>query len=735
MNASRRTIINVSNRLPVTVGEQGIKRSSGGLVAALEGVAARFNLAWVGWPGPVSSEEADHFRQVLVEERGFVPVFLDPHQSEGHYEGFSNSSLWPLLHYMPSKFAHEAHWWDAYSDVNRRFAQEVLARVKRGDEMVWVHDYHLMLLPRLLKQERPSLRVGFFLHTPFPSYEVFRCHPHREELVEGMLGADLVGFHTIGYMRHFRSTAMRLLDLEADVTQIRRADGHTTRLGVYPIGINSQSFAAELANPLFGESLGQLAAAHAGKRVVLSAERLDYSKGLTRRLDAIEHFLRKTGRAAEMRFIFVAVPSRETVDEYRRLREEVEQHIGHINGEFATTANTPVQFVHRSIPFTELCALYALAEVALVTPVSDGMNLVAKEYVACQRPSRDVDPGVLVLSEFAGAAEVLFDALVVNPYDVAGVSAAIETALQMPRHERERRMNAMRDRVMRFDAAWWARSFLGDLERIPAPAAPANGTRRCSARDVGQRLGQAIREKRRVALFLDYDGTLREIVRDPSAAAPTPEVRALLEEFGQRPNLWVTIISGRTPQDLESFLGNYEDFGLIAEHGAALRRPGSGGWEQLDRNVSYRWKEEVAPILRLYEETTPGSFVEEKRTSLVWHYRRADPEFGEWKARQLVDELEAVVANQPLSTRLGRKIVEVTATQVNKGAAVTRVLEGQEPFDLIVVAGDDTTDESMYQLELRNLVSINVALRQTHAQCVLPDPAALRKLLMESLRT
>ena len=241
------------------------------------------------------------------------------------------------------------------------------------------------------------------------------------------------------------------------------------------------------------------------------------------------------------------------------------------------------------------------------------------------------------------------------------------------------------------------------------------------------------RQNLRIALFLDYDGTLREIVRDPAAAAPTPELRDLLERLGASPKVAVTIISGRTPEDLERFLGEYRRFGMIAEHGAAVRRPGSGEWEQLDRNVSYRWKEEVAPILRNYEEATPGSFVEEKRTSLVWHFRRSDPEFGEWKARQLVDELEAVIANQPLGARLGRKIVEVTATQVNKGAAVARLLEGQGPFELVLVAGDDVTDESMYQLELRNLIPINVGQRQTHAQCILPDPAALRRLLIESL--
>jgi trehalose 6-phosphate synthase/phosphatase len=547
-----------------------------------------------------------------------------------------------------------------------------------------------------------------------------------------------VGFHTFGYLRHFRSAAMRLLDVEAEITHIRDAGGQMTALGVYPIGIHASRFEEELECEAFREALAMLRAAHAGKRVVLSVERLDYSKGLLQRLDAIEQFLRSSGRADEMRFIFVAVPSREGVEEYRRLREDVEGRVGHINGLHSTISNVPVQFVHQSISFTELCALYALAEVALVTPLVDGMNLVAKEYVACQPADTEgtvsgVDPGVLVLSEFAGAAEVLFDALVVNPYDVEDVAGAISRALQMPRAERARRMRAMRDRVLRFDSAWWARSFVEDLAAIaeaPEPATPAG--RRADAEDAAGRLAEAIRQRKRVALFLDYDGTLREIERDPAAAGPNEQVRQILDLLRAHKGVAVTIISGRTPDDLESFLGDYSEFALVAEHGAALRRPRSREWEQLDRNVSYRWKEEVGRILRLHEASTPGSFVEDKRTSLVWHYRRADPEFGNWKARELVGELEAVTANQPLHVRLGRKIVEITASHVNKAAAISRLLE-EADYDLIVVAGDDTTDESMYQLDLKHMISINVGDRQTQAQYVVPDPEAFRRLLARAM--
>jgi trehalose 6-phosphate synthase/phosphatase len=292
-------------------------------------------------------------------------------------------------------------------------------------------------------------------------------------------------------------------------------------------------------------------------------------------------------------------------------------------------------------------------------------------------------------------------------------------------------MAPMRDRVMTFDAAWWARSFVDDLRtRHIGSDAPTN------TEQARQRLATAVRERKPVALFLDYDGTLREIESTPAAARPSAGVHHVLGMLRDRAerdgNLDITIISGRTPADLDSFLGDYP-FGMIAEHGATLRRPGTREWDALDRNVDYRWIHELLNVLRVYEASTPGSFIERKRTSLVWHYRRADPEFGEWKAKQLFEELSAVTANDPLHVRHGRKIVEITAAGINKGAAILRLLE-EKTYDLILVAGDDQTDESMFRLDLRNLVSIKVGDGDTQATYRLPTPAALRKFLADAMR-
>ncbi|HEX8916762.1 MAG TPA: trehalose-6-phosphate synthase, partial [Humisphaera sp.] len=401
-------LINVSNRLPVTVaGDGGVRKSSGGLVAALDGLPKEeFEIVWFGWPGrDVATEDQPKVRQALERDSGCSPVFLPKDLADAHYEGMSNSSIWPLLHYMPSRFRYDPAWWDAYERVNRMFADAVLAAAKDGD-VVWVHDYQLMLLPKLLKDANPSLRVGFFLHTPFPSYEVFRVHPHREALVDGVLGADLAGFHTFNYLRHFRSCALRLLGVETDVTTARH-DGRATAMGVYPIGINAPKFEAELGSAEFAAEFARLRDSYRGAQVVLSVERLDYTKGIVQRLDAIERFLESCECPEGVRFVFVAVPSREGVEAYKALREEIEYRVGRMNGRFATLHASPVQFIYGSVKFHELCGLYVLADVAIVTPLMDGMNLVAKEYVACQ-PDADVPgdengPGVLVLSEFAGA--------------------------------------------------------------------------------------------------------------------------------------------------------------------------------------------------------------------------------------------------------------------------------------------------------------------------------------------
>ena len=670
-----KTLINVSNRLPITVEEDRVTKSSGGLVAALEGLPeGQFKTEWDRLAG--------------------------------------------------------CSWWEHYQNVNRTFAEKVLETAHEGD-LVWVHDYQLMLLPAMLRAAAPNLRIGFFLHTPFPAYEIFRCHPRRCELVAGMLGANRIGFHAFGYLRHFCSTVQRLLHVETALTHIP-SKGHTTALGVYPIGINAPKFEQTLDSKEFQQRREEFRLAHEGKRLVVSVERMDYTKGILRRLEAIDNFLAGSDKIDAIRFVFVSVPSREGIEEYRQLVEEVESRVGQLNGKYATLLNSPIHFIHGSIPFVDLCALYALADVALVTPLIDGMNLVAKEFIACQRENQRGDlvvilagAGVLILSEFAGAAEELFNSLLVNPYDSAAVAGTLTEALALPTEERRNLILPMRERVMRYDARHWACSFIDDLMSGPISDARTVET---DIEEVREQVGQAVSAGKRNVFLLDYDGTLRELEIDPRAATPNGGIEALLDRLGQQPNVDVTVISGRSQEDLEAFLGGHP-FRLIAEHGASVREPGKKEWKRLDCNINYTWKEELLAILRLYEQATPGSTIEEKHSSIVWHYRKADEEFGVWKANQLTEELSALTANNPIKVRHGKKMVEVTAAENNKGAAVARVLEQNDSYEVALCAGDDLTDESMFELSEPRLLTIKVGIGPTQARFRVSDPATFRKFL------
>jgi trehalose 6-phosphate synthase/phosphatase len=716
------TLINVSNRLPVAIKNGEMTKSSGGLVAALEGLPkCDYDQKWIGWPGAEirDKKEQKQIARKLVDEYGCIPVFLGKEEATGFYEGFSNSSIWPLLHYLPNYLRYQPEWWEHYRTVNHTFAKKVLEIAKEGD-LVWVHDYQLMLLPAILRAEAPKLKIGFFLHTPFPAAEVFRFHPRRRELVAGMLGANRVGFHAFNYLRHFSGTVRRLLRIETELTHISSED-HTTALGVYPIGINAPKFEQTMDSEEFRQRRAEFRQAHEGKRLVISVERMDYTKGILHRLEAIDDFLARWDQIDNIRFIFVSVPSRENIEEYQHLVEEVESRIGQLNGKYATLLNSPIHFIHGSVPFVDLCALYALADVALVTPLIDGMNLVAKEFIACQRENA----GLLILSEFAGAAEELFNALFVNPYDSDAVARTLIDALGRPIEQRRSGIQAMRERIIRYDAKHWARSFIADLA---TDSDADTGTGKTNIKEARDQINQAIEKGEKIALFLDYDGTLREIEVKPSAATPNPAIESLLNRLSQQPNVDVTILSGRSEADLEAFFGKFP-FRLIAEHGASWRQPGQKEWERLDRNLKYTWKDKLLPILRVYEQTTPGSLIEEKPSSIVWHYRRADEEFGEWKANRLTQELAALAANQPIKVRHGKKMVEVTAAENNKGAAVMRVLEQFSDYGIAICAGDDLTDESMFELTLPRLITIKVGPGQTQARFRISDPAAFRQFL------
>ncbi|MEM9021406.1 MAG: bifunctional alpha,alpha-trehalose-phosphate synthase (UDP-forming)/trehalose-phosphatase [Planctomycetota bacterium] len=703
--AHRPRIVNVSNRLPVKVKDGKIQRSSGGLVSALEGVGEDIDLAWIGWPGGVADSPGEQlqFAEQLRDEFGYFPVFLSDEQIDAYYHGLSNSSLWPLLHYNPTYFNYQYRWYETYEQVNQKFADQVCEVAEQGD-LVWVHDYHLMLLPTLLRERRPDLRIGFFLHTPFPSYEVFRCHPKRDALIEGLLGADLIGFHTFGYLRHFRSSVLRLTGRESDIYTIRHETSES-HIGVFPIGINWTGFQQTLESPSLAQVRDRLARDYEGRRIVLSVERLDYTKGIPQKLQAIDTYLESNPIDRDRTvFIIIAVPSREDVGEYAALKENIELAVSRINGKYATISNIPVHFINRGVKFDELCALYALADVAMVTPLIDGMNLVAKEYIACQEDCR----GVLILSEFAGAAQELFNAVHVNPYDIDGMAWAVGEALAMDAEKKRQLMQPMRERVTKNDSKHWARQFVRALEAATTaaprdqvmplddsalkPFAPSDGNK---------------------ALFLDYDGTLRGFVNDPAKAVPEPELLEVLGVLNQREDLDLFIVSGRDGDFLDKHLGHF-GFTLVGEHGYQYRRPGED-WHLLNAHADLGWMPTVREVLDLYALSTPGTHVEQKRSAIVWHYRAADPEFGQWKANELIGHLKDAIANMPASIAHGKMIVEVSSQQLNKGMAVERFTDAAD-YRAVLCIGDDLTDETMFRHRQTGAVTIKVGPGTTDAE-------------------
>jgi trehalose 6-phosphate synthase/phosphatase len=417
---------------------------------------------WIGWPGSLEAVHEEHRAELLrqLEAARAVPVLLDGAEQRIFYDHVCNGVLWPLCHDRLDQLPLRIDGWEVYERVNQRFADVTAAQYQPGDT-VWVHDYQLMRTPALLRVALPAARIGYFFHIPFPNPELFLTLPTRRALVEGLMGADVVAFHTRRYRGHFTAALRRLFGVEMDRDETVPWEGRRVRLLVLPMGVDARDFAARAAtSPVVAE---RLAIRGEGGRLLLGIDRLDYSKGIPRRLLSVERLLEEHPEWRQrIRLVQVAVPSRGDVDAYRRFRQEVEALVGRINGRFSTPSWTPVHYMYRSIPDELLLALYRAADVMLVTPVRDGLNLVCKEFVA----SRVDEDGVLLLSEFAGAAEELTDALQVNPYDVDQMAALMHEALTMPGPERRRRMRTLRTQVFAHDVHAWTDGFLQVLHAV-----------------------------------------------------------------------------------------------------------------------------------------------------------------------------------------------------------------------------------------------------------------------------
>ncbi|MCJ7823490.1 MAG: bifunctional alpha,alpha-trehalose-phosphate synthase (UDP-forming)/trehalose-phosphatase, partial [Anaerolineales bacterium] len=457
-------LIVVSNRLPVTVkaSDSGYSYapSVGGLATTLNTLRSEMEMIWIGAPGLDIPDPQDQavVRRELREQFDSIPVFLDAATFDAYYNGFSNGSLWPLFHYFPQYAHYDSDEWRAYQSINQNFCEASL-QVAQPTDTIWVHDYHLMLLPAMLHKVLPDTTIGYFLHIPFPSYEIFRMLPWREEILQGLVGADLIGFHTYGYARHFLSSLLRLLGYEQDFGWVT-LDDRRIKIDTFPLGVDLQRFEDARDSKASQSEVNDLRDQVGDRKVILSVDRLDFTKGILERLRAYESFLRDNPDwYGKVQLISLLVPSRTRVPEYRSLKRQVDELIGKVNGEFGQPGWTPITYLYRSVPFERLVSLYRIADVALVTPLRDGMNLVAKEYLA----SRPDGSGVLILSETAGAAEELGEAIIVNPHDEEEMVEGIHQALTMPLEEQKNRNLVMRRRLARYDTQRWAREFMQAL--------------------------------------------------------------------------------------------------------------------------------------------------------------------------------------------------------------------------------------------------------------------------------
>ena len=654
----------------------------------------------------MSPSESRRVAARLEKEFDCHPIFLPHSVARAYYAGFSNGTLWPLFHSFATYARYSAAEWDAYRDVNERFAAEIVRALKRGDSL-WIHDYHLLLLPRLIRERVPDARIGFFLHIPFPPYDVFRLLPWHREVLEGLLGADLIGFHTYDYARAFLGSVLRDLGLDNRIGAI--VAGHrVVQVDVFPLGIDVAKFGSESVGPSVERSLARMRRGTGPSKLLFSISRLDYTKGIPQQLDAFERFLESHAEwRRKVTYLLAVVPSRERVTQYARLKRDIDERVGRINSRFGTIAWTPIRYLYRQLDFDELLALYRASDVALVAPLRDGMNLVAKEFVAAKQEPR----GVLILSEMAGASKELREALIVNPNDVKEVVDALDRAMTMSPEEQAMRIHAMQDRLRRYDARTWAMRFLERLDEAVrlsedlAVKSLSEGTRR--------EIRRAARQAQRRLFLLDYDGTLVSFSPDRAAARPNERVSQVLKGLVSDSANQVVLVSGRPRVDLEKWFGNL-GLTLIAEHGAWIRDGPDAEW-RATLPIEETWKDRVRPVIERFLDRVPGSSLEEKDFALAWHYRAADAESGTVGAKELVEVLTALTANLDLKVLPGDKVVEIRRAGVDKGTYFATHL-AREPWDFILAAGDDWTDEALFASLPREAFSIRVGFGVSSAR-------------------
>jgi trehalose 6-phosphate synthase/phosphatase len=692
-----KTII-VSNRLPVS----------------LRLVKGKF-----GWPGNnVESPEQQEEITDELKSLKMAPVFLTKKDIEEFYEGFSNETIWPAFHYFTQYINYDQNHWEAYVRVNEKFCDAIMEKAET-DDTIWVHDYQLLLLSGMLRKRLPKATIIFFQHIPFPSYEIIRMLPWRKEILEGMVGADLIGFHTYDDMRHCLSAVGRILGMRDESGYIQ-ADNRLINVDAFPMGIDYEKFATAAKSEKTQKIVKNFKKFLGDQKLLLAIDRLDYSKGIPQRIKAFDALLRDNPEFhGKVSMIMVVVPSRTNVKTYMELKEEIDTLVGKINSDYSTLNWVPIHYFFRSFPFEELSAFYSMSDIALVTPLRDGMNLVCKEFVA----SKTDQQGVLILSEMAGSSKELQDAILVNPNNMPGVTEAIKEALSMKKKDQISRIASMQESLKRYDIFQWVKVFMDRLEHVKEKQ------RKLQSKEVDEEISndliQGFKAAKKPILFLDYDGTLIEYRYRPTDTFPDEDLKELLTLLNEKAQ--VVIISRRDRATLEKLLEGL-DVDMIAEHGVWLKMRGSKEDWIAYAEVDDSWKPDIRPVMEYYVQRTPGSFIEEKLHSLVWHYKKVESGLGDLRMRELFSHLKYMASGYNLQVLEGNMVLEIKRPEINKGKAATAFMKGKK-FDFILAIGDDWTDEDIFKAMPPDAHSIRVGYTYTEANYNIKNTKEVRTLL------
>ncbi|AQL00502.1 probable alpha,alpha-trehalose-phosphate synthase [UDP-forming] 7 [Zea mays] len=762
-------LIVVSNQLPIVArrrpdgrGWSFVWDDDSLLLQLRDGIPEDMEVLFVGsLRADVPVAEQDEVSQALLDRFRCAPVFLPDRLNDRFYHGFCKRQLWPLFHYMlpfsssasaagttssssaatcNGRFDRSA--WEAYVLANKFFFEKVVEVINPEDDYVWVHDYHLMALPTFLRRCFNRLRIGFFLHSPFPSSEIYRTLPVREEILKALLNCDLIGFHTFDYARHFLSCCSRMLGIEY---QSKRGYieldyfGRTVGIKIMPVGVHMGQLELGLRLPDREWRLSELQRQFQGKTVLLGVDDMDIFKGINLKLLAFENMLRThpkwQGRAV---LVQIANPARGRGKDLEAIQAEIEESCQRINGDFGQSGYSPVVFIGRDVSSVEKIAYYTIAECVVVTAVRDGMNLTPYEYVVCRQGapgSQSVSEvsgpkkSMLVVSEFIGCSPSLSGAIRVNPWNIEATAEAMNEAISMPEQEKQLRHEKHYRYVRSHDVAYWSKSFIIDLERV----CKDHFKRTCWGIGLGfgfrvvaldphftklnmDSIINAYELSESRAILLDYDGTL--VPQTSLNKEPSPQVLSIINTLCSDSRNIVFLVSGRDKDTLGKWFSSCPRLGIAAEHGYFLRWSREEEWQTCTQALDFGWMQMAKPVMNLYTEATDGSYIEAKESALVWHHQDADLGFGSSQAKEMLDHLESVLANEPVSVKSGQFIVEVKPQGISKGIVAERILasvkERGKQADFLLCIGDDRSDEDMFEniadIIGRNLVAPRTAL-------------------------